>query len=162
MRNFLFLLCLAALITGCGKTPQQKATLLLNNQSLPLGEITQLDSVIGYAECFDCKLKAIKISLNADSLLSQRMKSLTELESKGMNEEMRTLALRTKEEITNMYQSSLGYTQRAATIELKKEMQNTAQDFLGWKYISSNDSCTYTVYFNKDVSSIIGIAKEKR
>lgn len=160
MKKIITMLCLIALITGCSKSPQDKAIMLLNAKSLSFGENIQLDSILGYPESFDLIIKAAIISADADSLLKQRVISLTELKNKGMNDEMNSLALRTRDEITNMANSALGYKQRAATIDLVKTAHTDPKEFLGWKFITKTDSCTYTVYFDKGVSHILGIAKQ--
>jgi len=161
MRNILFMLCLVALITGCKNHQIDKANTLLSKKTeLQFGIIEKLDSVIGFPESFEMIVKSVNISTDADSLLKKRMTSLSELKKQGNTDLMNSLAIRTKDEVTGLIYTALHYKQSAATNDLKNEAKGVKKDFLGWKYESKNDTCSYVIYFDKDVSTILGIEKK--
>lgn len=156
------MLCLAALITGCDLTNEQKAESLLKSIPIEFTPISQLDSIFGYPESFELTVKAAVIRSDADSILKEKLTSLKELKNNNMTEEMYKLAGQTKEQITNMITTAQNYDNRAATIMLKKSTQGVAKDFLGYEYTSTNDSCSYTVYFNKEITKILCIKKDSK
>lgn len=156
------MLCLAALITGCDLTNEQKAESLLKSIPIEFTPISQLDSIFGYPESFELTVKAAVIRSDADSILKEKLTSLKELKNNNMTEEMYKLAGQTKEQITNMITTAQNYDNRAATIMLKKSKQGVAKDFLGYEYTSTNDSCSYTVYFNKEITKILCIKKDSK
>ena len=160
MKKVLFMLILTASLSGCNNHQIDKANELLSNAYLQLGVIEKLDSVIGFPESFEMIVKSANISRDADSLLKKRMLSLSELKEQGNIEMMNSLALRTKDELFNLCNTALQYSQMAATNDLKNEAKGVLKDFLGWKYESKNDSCSYIIYFDRDVSSILGIDKK--
>lgn len=160
MKKQFLILCLTALITGCSLTNEQKAESLLKSILIEFTPISQLDSIFDYPESFDLTLKATIIRSDADSILKEKLTSLKELKDNNMVEEMYKLAGHTKEQITNMITTAQNYDNRAAAIILKKSTQGVAKDFLGYRYTSTNDSCSYTVYFNKEITKILCVKKD--
>lgn len=155
----LLMLCLIALITGCSDNDIQKANSLLKSRSLNFGEVERLDSIYDYQESFDCTIKANTIKSDIDSLLKKRISVLSEMKQKQMQHEMERSAIQTKNTLENMIKTAYEYEIQAALIKLRKSSDGERPIFLGYCYKSKNDSCTYVVYFNKEVSQILAIEK---
>lgn len=161
MKKFLLLLCLVALITGCSSSPINRANDLLNERTnLSFGKIEKLDSVLDYPDSFDYTIKSINVSEEADTLLKNKISMLTELQNSGNTDILQRSAERAREEVINLIKVAEQYSNKAALNTLKNKAKNSSKKFLGWKYVSKNDSCTYVVYFNNDVTKILGIGKE--
>lgn len=159
MRKITFMLCLIALITGCSDNDIQKANSLLKSRSLNLGEVERLDSVYDYQESFDCIIKANTIKSDVDSLLKERISVLSEMKQKQMQHEMERRAIQTKNTLENMIKTACEYKIQASSIKFRKSLDGERPIFLGYCYKSKNDSCTYVVYFNKEVSQILTVEK---
>lgn len=155
----LLMLCLIALITGCSDNDIQKANSLLKSRSLNLGEVERLDSIYDYQESFDCIIKANAIKSDVDSLLKERISVLSEMKQKQMQHEMERRAIQTKNTLENMIKTAYEYETQANSIKFRKSLDGERPIFLGYCYKSKNDSCTYVVYFNKEVSQILAIEK---
>lgn len=159
MKRVIYMLCLAALITGCSPTKEEKANSLLQSVRPDLAPITKLDSLFDYPECFDLRVKAEIISSDVDSLVKKNMAILSELKAKNMRGDMEKVAKQTLETATNMLNTAKDYKQRAAGIELKKSFGKEEKSFIGYGHTSLNDSCKYIVYFDKDITKIYCIKK---
>ena len=159
MKRILATLCLIALITGCSDNDIQKANSLLKSRSLNLGEVEHLDSIYDYQESFDCTIKANTIKSDVDSILKERISVLSEMKQKQMQHEMERRAIQTKNTLENMIKTAYEYEIQANSIKFRKSLDGERPIFLGYSYKSKNDSCTYVVYFNKEVSRILAIEK---
>jgi len=160
MRKILFMLCLSALITGCTKSGEQKATLLLSNTELKHNSVLKLDSVIEYPEAFDKTLKAIELENNALEKVAKFVAYGNKLsESERKTDEFQNRVKLIQEEAISLINSAKSYKEDAAMIGLKSSVKGISKNFLGWKYTSKNDSCIYVVYFDKKVATILGIDK---
>lgn len=155
------MLCLVALTTGCKEKEDnvQKANSLMDVRNLNIGRAQSLDSVFDYPKSFDYMVKGALIREDASSFVKEKIRTLTSMREKGMIEEMYKLARRTKEKATNMFTTAMYYDQEAALIVFKNEMDGVKKDFLGYSYTSKNDSCSYTVYFDKNLSEILCVNK---
>lgn len=155
----LLMLCLIALITGCSNNDIQKANSLLKSRSLNLGEVEHLDSIYDYQKSFDCIIKANAIKSDVDSLLKERISVLSEMKQKQMQHEMESKAIQTQKTLENMIKTAYEYEVQANSIKFRKSLNGERPIFLGYCYKSKNDSCTYVVYFDKEVSQILAIEK---
>ena len=161
MKRNLSMLCLVALITGCTSSPINRANDLLNERTnLSFGKIEKLDSVLDYPDSFDYTIKSINVSEEADTLLKNKISMLTELQNSGNTDILQQSAERAREEVINLIKVAEQYSNKAALNTMKNKAKNSSKEFLGWKYVSKNDSCTYVVYYNNDVTKILGIGKE--
>lgn len=155
----LLMLCLIALITGCSNNDIQKANSLLKSRSLNLREVEHLDSIYDYQESFDCIIKANAIKSDVDSLLKERISVLSEMKQKQMQHEMESKAIQTQKTLENMIKTAYEYEVQANSIKFRKSLNGERPIFLGYCHKSKNDSCTYVVYFDKEVSQILAIEK---
>lgn len=160
MRKVLITFALMILFVGCNKNDIEKADGLLQSYSPKFGSVTKLDSVYDYQSSFEYKIKAILLRNDADSLLKQRISTLSKMKEQDMLEEMNKTAQQTKETITQMIKTAYEYDSQANSISFQKQVENEKPIFLGYKYISNNDSCSYVVYFDKPLSKILCIGKE--
>lgn len=160
MKKLLISLSLVILFVCCTKDKVQCANDLLQAYSNNYGSVTELDSVLGYQESFDMLTKAANIRHDADSIVKMQISILEDMKHKGMTEEMYKLAEETKASAINMYNAAYEYDSRANFINFEKKSKGEHQIFLGYKSVNDNDSCTYTVYFDKDITKIICIDKK--
>ena len=84
---------------------------------------------------------------------------LRNLGQKQMQHEMERRAIQTKNTLENMIKTAYEYETQANSIKFRKSLDGERPIFLGYCYKSKNDSCTYVVYFNKEVSQILAIEK---
>lgn len=146
-------------IACSNKTPEQRANELLSTFPLNVGNVTKLDSVIGYQEAFAMRLKADSIHLAIDSFVSERVNTLTALREMGQTEKVDSLARATQSSAIAMAQEALGLRQDANSMEFNNEVDGKPKDFLGYRYISHNDSCEYEIYFDPAVNQILGYSR---
>lgn len=163
MKKELIYLIMALCFASCGSSPIDRANDLAKCVPFDIGEITSLDSIIDYPESFDYELKAVAIRHDADSILKSKMLVLQEMKEKGMTEEMDLLARHTKERVTNLIKTAYEYENDANFVRFKNDATgNENKMFVGYKYICENDSCKYIIYFDSEVSKIIGIDKKDK
>ena len=162
MRKLLISISIVILFFGCTKNNVQRANDLLQKHSSEYGSVTKLDSVFGYQESFDNLQKAAKFKHDADSILQMKVSSLKEMKRKGMIDAMDRTARMTQKTILNMYNAAYEYDKEAISVDFEKKIKGIPKTFLGYKYISQNDSCTYVIYYDKDITKILFIDKKLR
>lgn len=155
-------LIMAVLLASCGTSTVDRANNLAKGDNLDIGEITYLDSILDFPESYEYVIKAADLRFDADSILKARIEMLEEMKSNGMLEEMEKLAIQTKDRVTSLIKTAMEYDNMASLIRLKNEVKGSEKKFMGYRFISDNDSCKYTVYFNSDVSKIVCIDKTSR
>lgn len=160
MRTFL-MLCLAALITGCNESPERKATMLLSKENFSHDSNLKLDSILSYQEVFSKNMEAISIENEAQEKVNKFVKYGNSLSENDRNtDSFKNSVSITKNEAVSLMNTAKVYKQDAAGIEFKNNLKGIKREFVGWKYISKNDSCSYIIYFDKEVSQILGVEKE--
>lgn len=160
MRTFL-MLCLIALITGCNDSPENKATKLLLKENISITTGLKLDSILSYQEAFDKEIEAIKFENEAQEKVNTFLKYGNSLPEKDRKtDSFKNQLSITKDEAISLINSAKIYKQDAAGIEFKNDLRGIKKELVGWSYTSKNDSCTYIIYFNKNISQILGVKKK--
>lgn len=160
MRTFL-MLCLVALITGCGESPEQKATTLLSKEHFSMDAHFKLDSILNYSEAFNKEIEAIRLENEAQEKVKAFIKYGNSLSENDRDTDYFKNSLSTtKDEAIALINTAKECKQDAASIEFKNDLKGVKKELVGWSYTSKNDSCKYIIYFNKEVSKILGVKKE--
>lgn len=160
IRKFIYLMFIGATLIGCtNETPEQKANKLLSDFPLEVGAVSKLDSIYGYQEAFDMILKADSIYLAIDNFVSERVNTLSALRKLGQENKVDSLARATQSTAVAMAQEALKLKNDANSIEFNNGIDGEPKNFLGYCYISRNDSCEYEIYFDTTVTRILGYSR---
>ena len=163
MKRLVYFMLVGAFLFGCSnRTPEQKANELLSNFHLKVGDVSKLDSIVGYKEAFEKRLKADSINLAIDSFVSELVKTLSALQIMGLEHKVDSLARSAKSSALAMAQEALRLNNDASSIEFNNGIDNKPKEFLGYRFVSRNDSCVYEIYFDTHVTQILGYSRQNK
>ena len=162
MKRAIIILCVTLCFISCSKTKVEKANELIAEQELGVSPISTLDSLNYYKDCLELRIKAASITHEADSTLKAGVKRADEMVTNGQARYVKSYAENLRDNCVAMYRIAYKYKQDANYGVMRHALAKEPKEFLGFQCVVSNDSLTYRVAFDKDVSKILVIEKEKK
>lgn len=161
MKKLLAMLIVTLCLVSCSKSDIEKANELITQYGLVVAPVNNLDSLNYFSDCLEYRIKSAQITHEADSTLSAGVKTAQMMKDNGYTE-LESYAQRLQEDVVAMYQIAYKYTQDANFGEFQHNLSKDPTEFLGYKCEVANDSLSYVVVFNPEMSKILMVEKKKK
>lgn len=162
MKKVVIILCVTLCLVSCLKSKVERANKLVAEHGLRVGQISALDSLNYYRDCLEMRIKAATITHEADSTLEAGVKAAKKMAANGQTDYLKSYAENIRENCLAMYRVAYKYKQDANYGVLQHTLAKDPKEFLGYQCVVSDDSLTYRVIFDKDVTKILMIEKNKK
>jgi hypothetical protein len=161
MRNLTLIVAAALCLTSCGKSDIDKANKLIAERGLVVAPVTELDSLNDYSESLELRIKAADMMHEVDSTLNAGLKTAEKMKADGLDDDVLGYVRNLQESCEAMCRVAYKYETDATYKSFKYSIDKRPVEFLGFQCEASNDSLTYQIVFDKEVSRIL-LVKESR
>ncbi|MCM1219046.1 MAG: hypothetical protein NC548_31580 [Lachnospiraceae bacterium] len=162
MKRLLPLIAIMLLFVSCGKSDLDKANELIAQKGLNVEAATSLDSLNSYSDCLEMRIKAAKITHEADSTLAAGIESAEQMKANEQTDVLPGFAKRLQEDVVAMYRVAYKYTQDANFNQFQHSLAKDPIEFLGYQCKVSNDSLSYIVAFDPEITKILMVEKVRK
>lgn len=142
MRNVVFFLLIFVLASCSNNNPVERANELLNKKYPEIGKIERLDTIKGYQDAFSLFRSANRLQWRIDSILVARNKSGKSISLSEKNDMQLDLKI--------IYELQA----KEARINLDYGLKGVNKEIVAFASSIKKGDVIYTVYFDKDISSI--------
>lgn len=144
MRKIVIFAFFIILFTACERSVVDKANVVISNSSTykTIGTVDKIDSVFGYKDAYRI------INLGREE--SWRIDSTLEANKNKISISQRDLLLQRAKNAYNL-------KTMAININVMHELSGLKKDFVGFRATKVDKKCTYILFFDKDLSKILGV-----
>ena len=153
---------IALMMAACAQSPVEKANALLSDYPIDFGMASKLDSVYDYPRALQFRTMADSVTLLAEHQLEALIDTLSYHKANGTLGEIQDYGEMMKNGIVAMHKKALSFQNEATFIVFDKSISQEQKEFVGYSFISTNDTCEYTVYLNPSITAIIGFERTSR
>lgn len=144
MRKIVIFTFFIILFTACEQTVVDKANVAISNSSTykTIGTVDKIDSVFGYKDAYRMTNIGREESWRIDSTLEANNNKISITQRDGLLQRAK-----------NAYDLKI----MAIKINTKHELSGLKKDFVGFSATKVGKKCTYILFFDKDLSKVLGV-----